>query len=204
MAIDQVKVRATISIGGLSVSTPYIQSFNVTKTRGQPSTFSASMKVGHDQVSGTITGDSVRIRAGADGSLKQIFTGICKQAKISPCWDDPYYVILSISGADVLSLLAGKKYTRRCRATRSTWVNIQSVVRPGLKSGKFAYVNAPTIEFDDGVVNDEQQLVKTRKELNYNNIRIKKTPETGDTKNVDITVVVNTNTNAIDYGQGGV
>lgn len=192
MAIDRVKVRATITVGSLSVSTPFVQSFNVTKTRGQPSTFSASMKVGHDQVSGTITGDSIRIRAGADGSEKLIFSGIIKQAKISPCWDDPYYVILSISGTDVLSLLQGKKYTRRCRATRSTWVNIQSVVRPGLKSGKFAYVNAPVIEMDDGDVESKQNLVKTRKELTFNNIRLPKTAETGKLAVVDMTVVINT------------
>jgi len=202
MPIDRVKVRATITIGSLSVSTPFVQSFNVTKTRGQPSSFSASMKVGHDQVSGTITGDNVSIRAGGDGALKQIFTGIVKQAKISPCWDDPYYVILSISGADALSLLQGKKFTRRCRATRSTWVNIQSVVRPGLKSGRFAYVNAPTIEMDDGVVNDQQNLVNTRRTMNYSNITTKKTAETGTKMNVDINIAINPN--AIDYGQGGV
>ena len=45
MAIERVKVRARIDIGGLSVSTPFVQSFNVRKQRGQISTFDASLKV---------------------------------------------------------------------------------------------------------------------------------------------------------------
>ncbi len=151
MTIERVKVRATVVIGGLSVSTPLIPSFNVRKQRGQVSTFDASLKVESDSISGGITGGNIEIYAGTDSGVEIIFTGICRAAKISPCYDDPKYVILSISGADAMSLLQGKKYTRRCRATQSTWVAITSVTREGLKSGKFAYQNEPTIEITTGL-----------------------------------------------------
>lgn len=150
MSIEMVKCRATVSIGGVSVSTPYVQSFNVRKQRGQVSTFDASLKVNGASIGGSLTGGSVVISAGTAGSEKTIFTGICRQAKASPCFDDPAYVILSISGADALSLLHGKKYTRRCRETLAAWVGITGVVREGLRSGKFAYTNEPTIFTNGG------------------------------------------------------
>lgn len=144
MSISAVKIRARIDVGGVSVSTPFIQSFNVRKQRGQVSTFDASLKVSHTDVGDLSSGSEVKIYAGA-GGYSLIFTGICRAAKISPCYDDPKYVILSISGADCLSLLQGKRYTRRCRATKSTWVSITGVSREGLKSGKFAHSPAPAI-----------------------------------------------------------
>ncbi len=145
MAIEMVKIRAKVSIGRLSVETPYVQSFNVRKQRGQVSSFDASLKVSHDEISGSMTGGNVVISAGENSASETIFTGICKVAKISPCYDDPKYVILSISGVDQLSLLQGKRYTRRCRSTTSTWVAITGVVREGFKSGKFTYKNEPMI-----------------------------------------------------------
>ena len=149
MGITVVKVRATVTVCNISVSTPYIQSFNVTKTREQPSTFSASLKVSHSSLGDVLAGGNAKIEAGTEGGgTNTIFTGIVKQAKISPCFDDPTFVILTVSGSDVLSLLAGKKYTRRCRATLASWVGITGVSRKGLKSGRFAYQNEPTIQFE--------------------------------------------------------
>jgi hypothetical protein len=145
-----VKCRATVSIGGISVSTPYVQSFNVRKQRGQISTFDASLKVNGDSIGERLAGGEVVISAGTASSTHTIFTGICRQAKVSPCFDDPAYVILSIAGADALSLLHGKKYTRRCRETLAAWVGITGVVREGLRSGKFAYTNEPTIFTNGG------------------------------------------------------
>ena len=158
MAIEQIKIRATVIIGSLSVSTPFIQSFNVRKQRGQVSTFDATLKVSNDEVSGVITGGAVQIYAGQEGAPPIIFSGICRAAKISPCYDDPKYVLLSISGADQMSLLNGKRYTRRCRATKSTWVAITGVTRKGLKAGKFAYTSEPTIKLDDGILNTEDNV----------------------------------------------
>lgn len=150
MSIQMVKCRARVYIGNISVETPYVQSFNVRKQRGQVGTFDASLKVAGDVIGGGLTGGPVQIYAGSGSPSKLIFTGICRQAKLSPCYDDPAYVILSISGADVLSLLQGKKYTRRCRSSKSAWVGITGVVREGLRSGKFAYANEPTLFIDGG------------------------------------------------------
>lgn len=140
MSINMIKIRATISIGSnFVVKTPFIQSFNVRKTRGQLSSFDASLKVAHTELTQSNVGGRVVISAGEEGGEKKIFTGILKKATVSPCWDDPGYVMLNISGTDELSKLQGKKYTRRCRATKSTWVSIDGVVREGLRDGKFAY-----------------------------------------------------------------
>ncbi len=158
MSIEMVKCRANVSIGGVSVSTPYVQSFNVRKQRGQVSTFDASLKVNGASIGSSLTGGEVVISAGAGGTLRTIFTGICRQAKVSPCYDDPAYVILSISGADALSLLHGKKYTRRCRSTLAAWVGITGVVREGLRSGKFAYNHEPTITTDGGIQEKRNHL----------------------------------------------
>lgn len=161
MAIDRIKVRARVEIGSIRIETPFVQSFNVTKQRGQVSTFSASLKVSNDEISGVISGGDVRIYAGEDSPSDVIFTGICRAAKTSPCYDDPKYVILSISGADKMSLLHGKKYTRRCRSTSTAWAAITGVVREGLKSGKFARTNEPTLEMDDGELERDRKVVAT-------------------------------------------
>lgn len=152
--IELIKVRAKIEIGNsLTVETPYIQSFNVRKTRGQSSTFDASLKIGCDDIKNSNLGGNVVIYAGNCTTTK-IFTGIIKKANISPCWDDPGYVFINISGADVSSLLQGKKYTRRCRATKGTWISIDSVVRAGLRDGKFAY-ELNTIQLDSGITHGQ-------------------------------------------------
>ena len=160
MAITRVKCRAKVEIGGVVCETPFVQSFNVRKQRGQVSTFDASLKIeGASAASSLAVGGDVKIYAGQDSASTHIFSGICRAAKISPCYDDPKYVILSISGADSLSLLQGKKYTRRCRATKACWVAITSVVRPGLKSGKFAFNNEATMIMDDGNLEKEDPTV---------------------------------------------
>ena len=141
MAIKMVKIRAEVAIGNLKVQTPYIQSFTVNKTRGMPSTFNASLKVEGSKVSGTITGDGVTIKAGENSANNIIFSGIVKKATISPNFDDPAYVILNIEGQDILSVLQGKKYTRRQFADETSWVSINSVTRTGLRSGKFKSQN---------------------------------------------------------------
>lgn len=159
MAIKLVKVRASIEIGNdLIVVTPFIQSFNVRKSRGQLSSFDASLKVEYSQISGTNVGGSVVIKAGADGTLNKIYTGIIKKSTMSPCWDDPGYVLLNISGTDVLSHLQGKKYTRRCRATKSNWISINGVTRRGLRDGRFE-ADFQVLKTDPGSTTKEKQQI---------------------------------------------
>jgi hypothetical protein len=70
--------------------------------------------------------------------------------------------MLSISGADKLSLLQGKKFTRRCRSTASSWASITGVVRNGLKSGKFAYNTEANFDINGGRLNREDPTTGTR------------------------------------------
>ncbi len=173
MAIQMVKIRAEIRIGSLSAGTPplghsnHILSFNVDKSRGQISTFSASLKVKHGEISANIVGDSIIISSGENNPSNRIFTGIIRSANITPCRDDPVFVILNVSGNDILSRLDGKKYTRRCRSTKGTWVAINNVTRPGLRSGKLAYVPLePTLESTGGDVEKKDNVTVTRG-INY-------------------------------------
>jgi len=163
VAIKRVKCRASVSIGGITVNTPFVQSFNVRKQRGQVSTFDASLKV-PAETSLNIAGGDVVISAGENSASDTIFTGTCRQAKVSPCFDDPQYVILSISGADKLSLLQGKRFTRRCRATETAWCAITGVTRKGLKSGKFAYNTEPIIDINDGRLEKQNNTTGFRPE----------------------------------------
>ena len=165
MAIERVKCRARVEIAGITVETPFVQSFNVRKQRGQISTFDVSLKV-PATTSATLAGGDVKIYAGVDSANTLIFTGMCRAAKVSLCYDDPYYVILSASGADKMILLQGKKFTRRCRATKSSWCSITGVVRQGLKSGKFAYSTEPTLELGPGDLYKQNNLVAPRDSFN--------------------------------------
>lgn len=162
--ITMVKIRAKITIGdSFTVETPYILSFNVNKQRGQVSTFDASTKV----LAGTpsLTGGQIIIEAGTDDNLNKIFSGIVKKATIKPCFDDPQYVIIDLAGADVLSLLAGKKFTRRCKASKTAWISIEGVGRKGLKSGKFKYKKEETMVLDDAEL-DETSVTKSMSSTN--------------------------------------
>lgn len=152
MSIEMVKIRAKISIGYFSVETPFILSFNVRKARGQVSTFDASIKV----LAGTsnLVGGPIEIEAGTEGNEKLIFTGTVKKATISPCYDDPQYVIINTNGEDILGFLVGKKFTRRCKASKSSWVSITGVTRKGLKSGKFTYKKEDTLWMSDAEIDE--------------------------------------------------
>lgn len=164
-----VKVDAEINFGGIVAGTPrgerdnHILSFNVDRARGKPGTFSASIKVKADSINNAIVASNIIIEAGTVGSLKRIFTGMIKSANISPCREDPQFVILNISGEDYMSRLANKRFTRRCRSSKGTWVSIESVVRQGLRSGKFEYVpNKPWLGTTGADVSSVGAATKTR------------------------------------------
>jgi hypothetical protein len=108
--------------------------------------------------------------------MSKIFTGIVRAAKITPCWDDPSYVNVTLSGDDTLSLLNGKKYSRRCRGTKATFCIITDVTRSGLKSGKFATLTGESFELEPGKTNTE--MAQTSQGIN-SSIRGLKVAETG-------------------------
>jgi len=155
MGIDRVKIRAKITIGRNLIvetggSSADIMSFSVTKSRSSGNSFSASVKVESGVIAGPLSGSNITIEAGEDSPSNTVFVGIIKSAKISPCFDDPKYVILGLSGTDVMTFLEGKKYTRRCRGTKSVWYTINSVVRKTLKSGKFERRKAEMFAITNG------------------------------------------------------
>jgi hypothetical protein len=133
--ITQEKIRATITIGdNIVVRTPYIKSFNVNRQRGQMvSSFSATVEVLTSDLTGEVSpiataGQSVTISAGLEGEEKLIFTGDIKNVQINPSWDKPEYFLLNISGADVLSRLEGKRYSRRVQWTSGgMWAKITNI-----------------------------------------------------------------------------
>ena len=116
MSIELVKIRASISVGGLTVKTPYIQSFNVRKSRGAASTFDAVLKVELGSAS-SATGE-ITISAGEGSASNRIFTGIVKKIHMTPCWDDPHYCFLNLSGTDMFYLLENKKNIKMIEKTK--------------------------------------------------------------------------------------
>ena len=187
--LKMVPVRARVSVGGLIAETPFVTSFNVNRSRGQISTFSATIKVHYGQLGNAVGGDVV-IEAGPEGSINKIFTGICRSSNITPCRDDPAYILLTISGNDILSELQGKKITRRCKSSATTWVSITGVVRQGLKSGKLTYVPGDQNFFMDDLQTREQNPVtKTQSQSMPDESEVNHPKSAAEDRKVVITVV---------------
>jgi hypothetical protein len=166
--LTMVKCRCKVQIGGLVAGTPcdytnHVLSFNVDKNRGQAGTCSVSMRVKKGDASLANSRGEIIISAGADGYLPTIFYGYLKSITISPCREYPSYIIMNVTGVDVLSKLEGKKYTRRCRSVMSTWVSIEGVVREGIRTGKLLWLpNDTYLEFDGGKLNKQNPITRTR------------------------------------------
>lgn len=163
MSITSVPIRATIDFGGVSISTPYILSFNVTKTRNSKSTFSASLKIRSDLLN-DINNNKVEIYAGEKSREYKIFTGYVLSTRPSICFDDPNYTILNISGSDILYKLEGEKYTRRVIASKARWAVIEDVIRKAEKGSQFQLVNMPLQIIDQSMISKEE-----KKNKNYTN-----------------------------------
>jgi hypothetical protein len=168
MTIDRVPIRATIHIGNIKIKTPYILSFNVNKARNTKSTFSASLKVRDSNLS-NITNNNIIIKAGTAHSLKTIFTGYVLNSTASPCWDDPNYVVLNVSGSDILYRLENERFTRRQTTTKTTWATITGIQRKGAKSGLFKLVNYNALIPTDGDLSTDDQTKD--KQLNINDLQ---------------------------------
>jgi hypothetical protein len=163
MAIDLIHIRAKIVCKEteLEIVTPYIQSFSVNKSRGAASTFNASLKVLGEDLS-SVTGE-VAIYAGTQDNMPLIFTGFIKKVVPSPVWDDPAYLMLNVSGTDVLYRLDNKRFTRRQTYSDSAWAIITSV-RDGLKSSRLKYApqEPRLIPTKDGLIEENTQTLTTK------------------------------------------
>jgi hypothetical protein len=168
MSIEKVPIRAEIRVGNIIVVTPYILSFNVNKARNTKSTFSASLKVKSSSLN-NISDNNVVIKAGTYYSLNTIFTGYVLNSSPSPCWDDPNYVVLNVSGADVLYRLENERFTRRQTTSQTTWAAITGIQRKAPKTGLFKLVNYNALIPTDGDLATDDQT--TDKQLNINNLQ---------------------------------
>lgn len=141
MAIENIPIRATITFedSAISISTPYVMSFNVNKSRGQAASFSASIKVNYTIVQ-SMKG-RIYIEAGPKDAMRRIFTGYIKSAVPSPCWDDPAYFVVNISGVDELFKLENRRFTRRQLTNDTSWAIINDVVSQGTMNAKLKYTH---------------------------------------------------------------
>lgn len=113
--ITNEQIRAEVWFGQtLIAKTPYVLSFNVTKSRTSTSnTFTVQL-----ELMGGLSfplGEKLTIKAGIRDNLKNIFTGVVKQTRVEPSLGKPSYYKLTLSGEGVLAELTGKKFTRRLR-----------------------------------------------------------------------------------------
>jgi len=159
MTILSIPIRATILFGGLSVSTPYVLSFNVTKTRNSKSTFSASLKIPSTDLR-DIDSNLVVITAGEKSKMRKIFTGYVLSTRPSICFDDPNYTIMNISGSDIIYKLEGEKYTRRVIHSRARWAIIEDVVRKAEKGTQFQLINSQVQIIDYSQISAEEKKNK--------------------------------------------
>ena len=148
MALSTVKIRASVKIGSIRVETPYILSFNVTKERNKKSTFTASLKIKEKDLSRLI-GDTITISAGED-TPKLIFTGYILQSSPSPCWDDPKYIVLNVSGADILYILENEQFTRMSTYSEDSWAIITGINRKAAKAPQFKLIRSQVTMPTDG------------------------------------------------------
>jgi len=166
-SLTMVPIYCTVNVGGISAHTPrssgnHVLSFNVDKVRGQVGTCSISLRVYKGQANFT-SGGTISISAGANSALNPVFYGYIKSITISPCRENPSFVLMNITGVDALSKLDGKKYTRRCRASKGVWVGIEGVTREGLRSSKLTYIQSDAhLSINGGKLNKEDNLIKTK------------------------------------------
>ncbi len=169
MAIINVPIRATIEFGGLIIKTPYILSFNVSKTRNSKSTFSASLKVLAIDLT-HMENNTIVIYAGEKNNEIKIFTGYILSTRPTICFDDPNFTVLNLSGSDALFLLEGEKYTRRTIHSKRKWAIIDSVVRKAGKSQKFELNYQPLQTVDEDLISSDEKKSKSNNTQDLNSI----------------------------------
>jgi hypothetical protein len=126
LGIRTEKIRATISLSGVEIKTPYVKSFSVDKVRGRLTTsFSATVEI--PASSSFVAGSDIIIYAGEKDNEEKIFTGAIKNITTQPSFDKAGYFILTISGVDKMGDLEGRTFSRRLRSDGfSLFVSIDS------------------------------------------------------------------------------
>ena len=182
VGFDQVKIRATIEVGGTTISTPDILSFSVTRVRGQMcATFQASVRI----LGGVSFGTGGKIVISANGG--KIFTGYVKKITITPSRTDSSYVIVNMSGRDVLSVLEAVTFSRRVDATKMARFGVITSIVQRNDSYKERF---PAKVWDNQERLTSHQIMDGEGQLTAANpvaIPSITGPETGDAGNISIT-----------------
>lgn len=164
MAISYVKVRAQIITASYSVSTPYIQSIDVTRTRGQAAVFSVGVKLPKDTKLST---EAITIYAGTADSLKKIFYGYIRRIRVQPAFDDPNFMLVKLEGADVLSRLENCRFTRREATSDKVWAMVTGVQRQSPPDPYIKSVYEDTSAYSTAEMKDNSILGPKKHELKF-------------------------------------
>jgi hypothetical protein len=114
--IDREEVRAEVWMGtALLAKTPFIKSFNVSKSRNQ---LTNTFNITFEMIAGTAFPllSPLEIKAGTKGNLKTIFTGLIESTTAQPAFGKPSYFSITLGGRGVLSGLENKKFSRRLKS----------------------------------------------------------------------------------------
>ena len=115
LPIEIEQVRARIVINSYVIETPFVKSFNITKSRTSLSnSFSATIEVPVNASFGGLNGN-IYIYAGTKQNYlnRKIFTGTIRQVTANPSPGKPNYMLLNISGNDKMYKLENKRFSRR-------------------------------------------------------------------------------------------
>ena len=160
--IEKQKVRAKVEFGNITVETPNVVSFSVTRARNQMSAnFSASVRIGYTEIDSSteLLAETIVIKAGLKYNLNTIFTGKIEKCVVNPVRTDASKVILNLSGRDVLSVLEGQKINRRLKTYRD---GSSPPERWGVVTGVIKH-NTPTIQKFKERIYDKKPKATNRK-----------------------------------------
>lgn len=113
--IEVEKIRARVVINDYIVETPYVKSFSINKSRTTNiGTFSCTLEIPANANIGYSSG-TIEIYAGTEANYMSLrrFTGVIRQITPNPAPGKPNYMLLSISGRDIMYKLENKKFSRR-------------------------------------------------------------------------------------------
>ncbi len=185
------KIRARISFGSLVFETPDVQSFGVTRSRGQlAASFTCSIEVPSTTV--FPADQEIIIEAGTLGNLRQLFVGQVLQITINPSFEDAANYVVNMSGQDKFNELEGKTFSRRQRTRGpTTFAAITNVISKAPQKGTSLELRKQSggsqkIANKDTNLREHSKLVRTDKD-NWDPFRTAKDPDNRDPSDDDTT-----------------
>jgi hypothetical protein len=178
------RIRARISFGSLVFETPDIQSFSVSRSRGQlAASFNCSIEVPATTV--FPVDQDIVIEAGTLDNMRQIFTGQVLQITVNPSFEDAANYVVNMSGQDRFHELEGKTISRRQRTRGpTTFAAITNVVSKAPQRGISLEVRkqsggSQTIARPDTNLRENSKLVRTDR-ISWDPYYTAKDPEAAD------------------------